>query len=279
MDQREAVSFSLPQPVASPARFARKVALVTGASDRGIGGAIAERLAEEGARLALVSRRKPARLMKKLQRLGAQAHWQSCDITQPQQVQAAVAETISVVGRLDVLINNAGVETACDLEQFPADEWRSVLNTNLLGAIEMTQAALPQLIAARGCVVNIASALALAGCPGYSIYSASKAGLVGLTQSLAWELAPRGVRVVAVAPALVHTPMVHKHRESATPATLDRIDACHPLGVGLPCDVAAAVAFLASDEARWITGITLPLGWAPQYPLPVEQFLAVQDAA
>jgi NAD(P)-dependent dehydrogenase (short-subunit alcohol dehydrogenase family) len=260
-------------------RFARKVALITGASDRGIGGAIAERFAEEQAALMLVSRQRPTRLLKKLQRLGAPTVWQACDITQPIQVRAAIDETVSQFGRLDMLINNAGVEVACDLENFPKEQWRSVLDVNLTGTIDVTQAALPHLLESRGVVVNIASALALGGCPGYSIYSASKAGLMGLTQSLAWELAPRGVRVVGVAPGLVHTPMVHKHRDQLDPETLERIEACHPLGVGLPRDVAAAVAFLASDDARWITGVTLPLGWAPHYPLPVEQFMTLKSAA
>lgn len=257
----------------SPGRFANKVALITGASDRGIGGAIAERLAEEQAALALLSRSEPKRLLKKLQRLGRAATWHACDITQAEQVHAALEAAFSQHGRLDVLINNAGVEVARPLEQFTDDQWRSILEVNLLGAVTVTRAALTHLLPSQGVVVNIASALALGGCPGFSIYSASKAGLIGFTQSLAWELAPRGVRVVGVAPGLVLTPMIHKHREHLSPEVQARIEACHPLGVGMPRDVAAAVAFLASEDARWITGVTLPLGWAPHYPLPTEQFL------
>ena len=106
--------------------------------------------------------------------------------------------------------------------------------------------------------------------PAFPVYGASKAGLIGFTQSLAWELATKGIRVVAVAPGLVHTPMIHKHAAHLTPEIWAKIEACHPLGMGRPDDVAAAVAFLASSDARWITGITLPLGWAYHYPLPTE---------
>lgn len=254
-------------------RFCEKICLITGASDRGIGGAIAERLATEGAALALASRSEPQRLLKKLRRLETKVSFHACDITQGEQVRVALADVLTQHGRLDVLVNNAGVEIARPLEQFSAEQWRGILDVNLLGAIEVTRTALPQLLEARGVVVNIASALALGGCPGFSIYSASKAGLVGFTQSLAWEVAPRGVRVVGVAPGLVLTPMIIKHREHLSAEVQAKIEACHPLGVGMPHDVAAAVAFLASEDARWITGVTLPLGWAPHYPLPTEQFL------
>jgi NAD(P)-dependent dehydrogenase (short-subunit alcohol dehydrogenase family) len=121
-------------------------------------------------------------------------------------------------------------------------------------------------------IVNIASALGIAGCSTFAAYSASKAGLIGMTQSVAAELAPRGIRAVCVAPALVHTPMLHRHIDSQTPEIMKQIEASHPLGVGTAHDVAAAVAFLASHEARWITGVTLPLGWLPAFPLPSEPF-------
>lgn len=258
----------------STRRFEGKAALITGVSERGIGGAIAERLAAEGARVALLTRKEPKRLLKKIGRLGVPAAFIPCDITQPEQVRQGVAEAVAQHERLDVVVNNAGVEIARPFDEFAEEEWRNIINVNLVGAIEMTRATLTHLRATKGVIVNIASALALGGAPGFSIYSASKAGLVGLTHSLAWELGPQGVRVVCVAPGMVHTPMIHKHIGHLSLDLLHKIEASHPLGMGLPRDVAAAVAFLASEDARWITGVTLPLGWAGHYSLPVEQFMA-----
>jgi NAD(P)-dependent dehydrogenase (short-subunit alcohol dehydrogenase family) len=254
-------------------RFSGKVALITGASDRGIGGEIAVRLAREGAAVALVSRRVPERLLKKVSRFEHGAIHTVGDVTKNNEVKRAVDDCKGKFGKIDIVVNNAGVELARSLDQFGDDEWRQLIDINLNGAIAVTRAALPHLAAPGGVIVNIASALGLGGCPGFTVYSASKAGLIGFTQSLAWELAPKGIRAVAVAPGLVHTPMIHKHVSQLTPEIWAKIEACHPLGMGRPDDVAAAVAFLASSEARWITGITLPLGWAYHYPLPTGQFM------
>jgi NAD(P)-dependent dehydrogenase (short-subunit alcohol dehydrogenase family) len=254
-------------------RFDRQVALVTGSSDRGIGGAIAERLAREGAAVSLVSRSEPKRLLKRLQRLGRGVAWAQCDVTEPSDVTRVVDDCQDKFGKLDILVNNAGVEFAQPFDAMADQQWLDLLDVNLHGAVRVSRAALPRLLESRGVIVNVASALALGGCAGFSIYSASKAALIGLTQSLAWELAPRGVRVVGVAPGMVHTPMIHKHIDHLSKEVWEKIEACHPLGMGMPHDVAAAVAFLASEDARWITGVTLPLGWAPSYALPVEQFM------
>jgi NAD(P)-dependent dehydrogenase (short-subunit alcohol dehydrogenase family) len=264
------------EPASTGGRFAGKVALITGASDRGIGGEIAVRLASEGARIAVLTRHEPVRLVKKLTRLGHGHSITLGDVTKSADIARALDELHSRFGRLDVLVNNAGIELASPLETFADDEWERMLAVNLTGAIALTKAALPKLSRPGGVIVNIASALGLGGCPGFSIYSASKAGLIGFTQSLAWEVAREGIRVVAVAPGLVHTPMVHKHVSHLTPEVWAQIEACHPLGMGRPDDVAAAVAFLASNEARWITGVTLPLGWAHHYPLPTGQMMAGQ---
>ncbi len=264
---------SATSPVAS-ARFAGQVALITGASDKGIGGAIAERLAREGAAISIAGLDEPKRLVKRLERLDQGVVYSACDVTASDDVRRAIDATLEEFGKIDVLVNNAGVEIARPLGKFSESEWKKQLEVNLNGAIAMSQAALDHLTEPGGVIVNIASALGLGGCSGFSIYSASKAGLIGFTQSIAWELAPRGIRAVAVAPALVHTPMIHKHIGNLSEEDRKQIERSHPLGVGSPHDVASAVAFLASDEARWITGVTLPLGFAQHYPLPTQSMMS-----
>jgi 3-oxoacyl-[acyl-carrier protein] reductase len=264
------------QPGSSPAargRFSGKVALITGSSDRGIGGEVALRLASEGAAVALVSRRTPEKLLKKLARHKQGVVHTAGDVTKAEDLTRAVDDCMSEFGKIDVLVNNAGVEVASPLEKFPEEEWRQLLEVNLSATIALSQKCLPLLTEPGGVIVNVASALALGGCSGFTVYSASKAAMIGFTQSLAWEVAPRGIRVVAVAPGLVHTPMVHKHVEHLTPEIWKQIEAAHPLGMGRPHDVAAAVAFLASEDARWITGITLPLGYTQAYPLPTHAMM------
>ncbi len=263
--------------VAQNGRFARKVALITGASDKGIGGAIALRLANEGAVVAVASRSEPTRLLEQLRGRHRDCLFLPCDVTREGEVRAAVADCRSRFDTLDVLVNNAGVEHIVRLEDLDDATMAEILDTNLTGSIRMTRAVLSCLRSPGGVIVNVSSALSLAGCAGFSIYSASKAGINGFTQSLAWELAPRGQRVVAVAPGVVLTKMSTGYREHLTPETAHKVRACHPLDVGLTSDVAAAVAFLASDEARWITGVTLPLGWSPCIPLPVEEYFAAAE--
>jgi len=257
-------------------RFAGKVALITGASDHGIGGAIAGRLANEGAAVALASRSEPKRLREQLERRHRPTAYLCCDVTREEQVRAAVADCVARFGGIDVLVNNAGVEHVCRLEELEDAALTEILNTNLMGSIRMARAVLPHLRSPGGVIVNVSSALSLGGCAGFSIYSASKAGLNGFTQSLAWELAPRGLRVVAVAPGVVLTNMATKYREQLSPQALDKLRESHPLDVGLASDVAAAAAFLASDEARWITGITLPLGWVPSLLLPAAECMTTE---
>jgi NAD(P)-dependent dehydrogenase (short-subunit alcohol dehydrogenase family) len=257
-------------------RYTHKVALITGASDHGIGGAIANRLANEGAAVALASRTEPKRLLEQLHRRDRPFEYLCCDITREEQVRAAVTACHTRFGALDVLVNNAGVEHVRRLEDLDDAAMSEIIDTNLMGSIRMARAVLTHLRSPGGVIVNVSSALSLAGCPGFSVYSASKAGLNGFTQSLAWELAPRGLRVVGVAPGVVLTNMSAKYREQLSPAAVNRLRESHPLDLGLASDVAAAVSFLASDEARWITGVTLPLGWAPSLPLPADDCMTSQ---
>jgi NAD(P)-dependent dehydrogenase (short-subunit alcohol dehydrogenase family) len=257
-------------------RFSRKTALITGASDHGIGGAIASRVTNEGAAVALASRSEPKRLLDQLQRRHRHFEYLKCDVTREEQVQAAVAACQARFGTLDILVNNAGVDHVRRLEDMDDARLMEIINTNLVGSIRMARAVLPHLRSPGGVIVNVSSALSLAGCAGFSVYSASKAGLNGFTQSLAWELAPRGIRVVAVAPGVVLTNMSAKYSEQLSLDTVNKLRESHPLDVGLAGDVAAAVAFLASDEARWITGLTLPLGWAPSLPLPADECMTAE---
>ncbi len=253
-------------------RFEDSVVLITGPSDNGIGGAIAEQFAEQGAAVCLLGIEKPVRLIKRLQRRESAAVWHEVDICNTHEVDQAVASCQQQFGRIDVLINNAGVEFSKPFEEIDDDQWDRLLSVNLTGAMKMTRAVIPFLTEQGGVIVNIASALGMAGCAGYHAYSASKAGLIAMTRSLAIELAPRGQRAVCVAPALVHTPMAHKHISSLDENSMKDLETAHPLGMGTPNDVADAVTFLASKQASWITGISLPLGWIPSWGLPAPEF-------
>ncbi len=254
------------------------MALITGVGDKGIGSAIAERLADEGAAIAVLWWDRPDRLLKRFTKRGVPHLDVRCDVTSPSSVTAAIDACMSEFGQIDVLVNNAGVDTPQMAKDVTDDDWSQQIDVNLTGAMRMTRTVLPLLSEPGGVIVNIASALGLAGCAGYSAYSASKAGLIGMTRSLAVELAPRKQRVVCVAPALVHTPMMHRHLETLTHEMIQQVQAAHPIGMGTVHDVSAAVAFLASDEATWITGHTLPLGWVEGFALPAAGLIQSPDS-
>lgn len=254
-------------------RFSQKVAVVTGVNDRGIGGAIARRLAEEGACVVALWQDRPSRLIARLNKRGHQLLDLECDITQQASVTAAVEQILKQYGRIDVLVNNAGVDHSGTLSETSDDDWQRVIDVNLTGSMRMIRSCLPYIPSGTGAIINLASVLGMAGCGGFPAYSATKAGIIGLTQSLASELAPQGIRAVCVAPALVLSPMTHKYVLEMGDDVEEQLRPSHPLGAGTPEDVAAAVAFVASNEARWITGITLPLGWASMFPLPMDRFL------
>jgi 3-oxoacyl-[acyl-carrier protein] reductase len=249
--------------------------MISGVSDQGIGGATAERFAREGASLAIgYFGTTPQRLLRKLERWNV-PHWSTaCDVTSHAEVQSWVQGCVERLGRLDVVINNAGIEVASRFEKISDDDWQRLLDVNLTGAMRLTRAALPHLTAPGGVIAGIASTLALAPCAGFPGYGASKAGLIAMLQGLAVELAPRGIRALCVAPALVPTPMT-AHHIARMDGKVDpaQMAGSHPLGLGSPHDVAAALAFLTSDDARWITGVTVPMGWLPNYLLPLEEFL------
>ncbi|MET9861832.1 glucose 1-dehydrogenase [Streptomyces smyrnaeus] len=240
-------------------RFDGYGALVTGAG-QGIGAAVARRLAEEGARV-LVTDRDPERARRVAEDIradGGLAHSHACDVTDASAVRSAVDRAAEAFGGLDVLVNNA---YACHRDPARFEEWEEApwyedFEVTLHGAARCARAALPLLAAAggRGAIVSVGSVNAEQHF-GEHAYSAAKAGLASLTRTLAVESAPRGVRVNLVEPGTVRTDV---WRDRAR--MLERVSAHYPLGrVGEPADIAAAVAFLASADAAWITGVRLPV--------------------
>ncbi len=238
-------------------RFENQVAVVTGAG-RGIGHAIAVRLAKEGARVASVSRTE-ANAQKTADEINATradaAKAYAVDVADHGAVQKAAAQILEDFGRVDILVNNAGVTRDGLSMRMSLDDWDTVLNTNLKGAFTFTQALMRPMIKQRsGRIINISSIAGLTGNAGQANYSASKAGLIGLTKTLARELASRGITVNAVAPGLIETDMTTVLSEEIRQAILQKV----PLGkLGEPDDIAGAVAYLASAEAKYITGQVL----------------------
>ncbi len=232
-----------------------RVALVTGAS-RGIGRAIAHVLAARGAAVVAAARHDHAReVADAILAAGGRAEAVSIDVTDEAAVEAAVAATVAWGGRIDVLVNNAGIARDQLLLRMKRDDWDAVLSTNLTAVYTCTQAAIKLMIRQRaGRVVNITSVVGQAGNGGQTNYAASKAGLIGFTKALALEVASRGITVNAVAPGLIETDMTRAMTKGAHDEWAGRI----PLKrLGTPEDVASAVAFLASDEASYITGHVL----------------------
>ena len=238
-------------------RFENQVAVVTG-SGRGIGHAIAVRLASEGARVASVSRTE-ANAQKTADEINAAradaSKAYAVDVADHAAVQDVGAKILEHFGRVDILVNNAGVTRDGLSMRMSLDDWDTVLNTNLKGAFNFIQALMRPMIKQRsGRIINISSISGLIGNAGQANYAASKAGLIGLTKTLARELASRGITVNAVAPGLIETDMTGVLSDEVRQAILQKV----PLGkLGEPDDIAAAVAYLASAEAKYITGQVL----------------------
>jgi 3-oxoacyl-[acyl-carrier protein] reductase len=232
-----------------------RVALVTGAS-RGIGRAIATGLAAAGATVVAAARGDHAAgTVEAIRAAGGAAEVLALDVTDGAAIDAAIKGIVERLGRLDVLVNNAGIARDTLLLRMKREDWDAVLQTNLTAAFACAQAALKPMIKQRsGRIINITSVVGQAGNAGQTNYAASKAGLIGFTKALAQEVASRNVTVNAVAPGLIDTDMTRAiaggaHEEWAAKIPLARL--------GTPEDVAAAVRFLASDEASYITGHVL----------------------
>ncbi len=233
-----------------------RIALVTGAS-QGIGRATALRLAGDGARVALAARNaeKLEEVAAEIAAGGGTAKAFALDVADEASIKACAKEVIAHFGKVEILVNNAGITRDILTLRMKRRDWDDVLTTNLTGAFLLTQACMASMLKERwGRIINITSVVGETGQAGQANYAASKAGMIGLTKSLARELASRTITVNAVAPGYIETAMTAILNEDQRTAMTSQI----PLGrPGTDSDVAAAVAFLASEEASYITGHTL----------------------
>ena len=231
-----------------------QVAFITGAR-RGIGRAIALKLAQNGADCVLLARTAPDELAEEIRGLGRRALAIAADVSDADAVDAAVKQAIAEFGKIDVLVNNAGIARDGLLIRMKLEQWQNVIDVNLSGAVYCTKAVARHMLKANaGRIITITSVIGQMGNAGQANYAASKAGLIGFTKSVAKELGSRGITANAIAPGFISTDMTADMTDEAKSALLQNV----PLGaLGEPDDVAEVALFLASPGARYITGQVL----------------------
>ena len=230
-----------------------KCALITGASG-GIGGAIAKALHGAGATVGLSGTRvEPLEAL--AAELGERAHVLPCNLSDPAAVDALPKQALEAMGAVDILVNNAGITRDQIFMRMSDDEWQSVIDVNLTATMRLCRGVMRPMMKARwGRIVNISSIVGATGNPGQVNYAASKAGMVGLTKSIAYEVASRGITANAVAPGFIATAMTDKLNDDQKAAINSKIPAAR---MGTPEEIAAAVLYLSSPEAGYVTGATL----------------------
>ncbi|ELZ28496.1 glucose 1-dehydrogenase [Halogeometricum pallidum JCM 14848] len=234
------------------------VAIVTGGST-GIGKAIAEKYLEHGADV-VVSNRTEESGRETAEELGCE--YVQCDVSEYDQVETLIEATVEEFGRLDTIVNNAGIGHAASLEEMSIEDWQRVLRVNLDGVMYGSRAALPHLKETEGSIVNVASIYGLVAGPGAPAYSAAKGGVVNLTREIAVDYASANVRANCICPGFVETPMTDDYLEQDQFYEFVRGET--PLGrVAQPEEISGIAAFLASEEASYITGANIPVdgGW------------------
>jgi NAD(P)-dependent dehydrogenase (short-subunit alcohol dehydrogenase family) len=240
-----------------------KVALVTGAA-KGIGLGCARMLAKAGASVALVDvdGAGAESAAAALRESGATADAFVTDVSQSSQVSAMIGGVLARFGRLDIVVNNAGVHDSKSIEHASEADWDRIIAVNLKGVFLVTKAALPHLKATRGNVINMSSMVGLVGQANAGAYAASKGGIIALTKNLALDFAPYGIRVNCICPGWVETPLVNAWFKLQPDELTARqyINSVHPLGrIATIDDVGRAAVFLASEASAFVTGIVLPV--------------------
>ena len=237
-------------------RLKDKIAIVTGAA-QGIGLATALKFAQEGATVHLCDVRQESvdSAVAQCRALGAQAHGHRVDVTQREQVDAMVAAVRSISGRVDVLVNNAGITKDARLQKMTLQQFDAVIDVNLRGVFHCAQAVVDGMVAqGSGAILNASSVVGIYGNFGQTNYAASKFGVIGFTKTWSRELGPKGVRVNAVAPGFIETPIL----ATIPDKVMDQMRAEVPLRrLGRPEEIANVYAFLASDEASYVNGAVL----------------------
>jgi len=230
-----------------------KICVVTGAS-RGIGAAIAARFRSEGAKVYVFSRSAPVQ-SEKGEAGGLGDYWLSCDVSNEASIEAAVSAVLAKEGKIDILVNNAGITRDGLLMRMKTEDWVAVLDTNLKSAFLLCRAVVRTMLKQRdGCILNVSSVVGITGNGGQTNYSASKAGIIGFTKSLAREVASRNLRVNAIAPGFIETSMTDKIPEDFKQKLKESI----PLGrVGSAEEAANAALFLCSPLSSYVTGVVL----------------------
>jgi 3-oxoacyl-[acyl-carrier protein] reductase len=230
-----------------------KCALVTGASG-GIGAAVARALHGAGATVGLSGTRE-APLAALAADLGARAHVLPCDLSDPEAVGGLIGRAAEAMGAVDILVNNAGITRDALFMRMSDEDWAAVIEVNLTATMRLCRGAVRGMMKARwGRIINISSVVGATGNPGQANYAAAKAGMVGMTKSIAHEVASRGITANCVAPGFITTAMTDKLTEAQKAAILGAVPAGR---MGTPEEIAAAVLYLASPEAGYVTGATL----------------------
>lgn len=246
-----------------------KTTVITG-SAQGIGKAIAEKLGAEGANVVIADLldEKGKALSEELKAIGIPAIYVHTDVTDSQSVTGMVEKAAEEFGAIDILVNNAGISGQKGrLEEISEANWDKVIAVNLKSQFLCCKACLPYLRKTEGCIVNISSGSALTVWPKLSAYVTSKYAVIGLTRSLAFDYAPEKIRVNAICPGSIKTDMLQRYADTQPDpqGVMNYYAGLQPLGIGYPEDVADGVAWLVSKEARYVTGIALPIDGGGQF--------------